>query len=117
MTEERPASRVISGVEVVTIPIAEYAELLDCRRRLAVLEVDRGFISSKGKKSRIDRDPELAAYVANRLGRAEVKTIRAECIERFGADRTPSRSALYRYWDRLRSPTPAEAAICPEKTG
>lgn len=31
----------------------------------------------------------------------EIKTVRAFCLQKFGADRTPSKSAIQRYWARL----------------
>lgn len=102
MTGGAPAARTISGVEVVTIPLAEYADLLDCRRRLAELTVARAAFE-RPPASPIERDPELATFLAERLGRATGEAILVECRSRFGPARTPSRSALDRYWRRLRA--------------
>jgi hypothetical protein len=88
-------------VELVTIPATLYAELLDCQRKLAELGVrQRAF--EKASKSPIERDTEVAVFLAERFGRTTVKNILADCRERFGADRTPSHSAADRYWHRLR---------------
>lgn len=92
---------MLGGVEVVTIPAADYADLLDCRRRLAELSASRRAFE-RPSKSPIERDAEVATFLASRFGAATVKTIRAECAAKFGADRTPPRSSIYRYWARLR---------------
>lgn len=91
----KPAKRKVAGVEVVTIPAAEYAELLNCQRQLAALKrAKQGF---KGWLSSVEKDAQVEAFIARRLARKTVPVIMAECRERFGADRTPSRSAIYRY--------------------
>src|SRR5690606_21558499 len=49
----------IDGVAVVTIPIAEYGRLLDCKRKLAESKVaQRAF--ERVSKSPIERDTEVA---------------------------------------------------------
>lgn len=97
----QPSIHTLSGVELVTIPAADYADLLDCKRQLAEFKVrQRGFESPP--RSRIERDPEVAIFIADRLGQATSENILAECRVRFGAARTPSRSATQRYWSRLR---------------
>lgn len=89
----------------VCIPVAEYAALLDDRLKLAeILARLRAF--KLASKSSIGRDPELATFFGTRLGMAAVKTIRAECVVRFGHARTPSKSAVYSYWKRLRLQMP-----------
>ena len=93
---------VVAGVELVTIPATEYAALLDCRRQLAECEArQRAFKVSSN--SPIERDAAVAAFLAGRFGQATGTVIRAECLALFGPDRTPSRSAIYRYWGRLRA--------------
>ena len=73
----------------------------ETERRLAEAVVAReGF--STPPRSRFQRDPELAVYAAGRFGRATLKTIRAECLAKFGRRRVPSISALHRYWQRIR---------------
>jgi hypothetical protein len=96
----RPAT--IAGVEVVTIPVADYAELLDCRRRLAESEVGRRAFMQP-LRSRIEGDPEVATFLAGRFGLIDVIEALRQCGARFGAARTPSRSAAFRYRDRLRA--------------
>ena len=96
----------IAGVAVVTIPVAEYAALLDCRRKLAESGArERAF--NVVSKSPIERDPEVAAFLASRFGLATVKLIREECRALFGPARTPTPSSTYRYWSRLRRPPPS----------
>lgn len=103
MTDEavqRPAVVTISGVEVVTIPLAHYAELLDCQRRLAAARITPERFRADAR-SRIDRDPEVATFLAECLGRVLLKDAYASCVERFGGDRSPSRATIARYWDKL----------------
>lgn len=102
MTErsERPLVATISGVEVVTIPLKDYARLLDCERRLTEARVSRTAHLANAR-CRIDRDPEVATFLAENLGRMLVKDSYSACVERFGAERAPSRATIARYWDRL----------------
>jgi hypothetical protein len=90
----------------VTILLADYTALLDCRRRLAEHEA-RLRVFNDVSRSPIVRDLEVAAYLASRFGLAPVNLILQECCALFGVKRTPSKSAAYRYWVRLRSPTHA----------
>jgi hypothetical protein len=90
---------------VVTIPAADYAELLDCRRRLAEVEA-RQRTFERPSRSPISRDPEVAAFLAERFGRLLIRDILAACAANFGKARTPSRSAAHRYWSRLRRARP-----------
>ncbi|MBB3809917.1 hypothetical protein [Pseudochelatococcus contaminans] len=55
------------------------------------------------KASPIDRDPELATFIASRLGLQTISQIASECRENFGSQRAPSKSAIYRYWIRQRA--------------
>jgi len=54
-----------------------------------------------GRVSKTDADPEIAAFVNDRLGRMSVQAIAAAAKARFG-DRAPSKSAIHRHWQRLR---------------
>ena len=92
-----PIAAEIAGVPVVTIPAAEYADLLQCRRRVARLS------SHTGVRSPIDLDIELAAFLAEALQRQIIRDVHAACLARFGPDRTPSKSAIHRFWQRFRA--------------
>lgn len=96
-----PPTSVIDGIEVVTIPVAVYAELLDCQRRLDVGRVGR---TRGALRSPITRDPAVASFLVESFGRLRLRQTHAACKERFGADRTPSLSAIDRFWGRLRGP-------------
>jgi hypothetical protein len=96
-----PLAATIAGVEVVTIPLSDYRDLLDCRRQLAELRV-RADPKMRTARSPLDCDPELAAFLAERFGRMPVDRALDQCRARFGQARTPSRSAAFRFWDRLR---------------
>jgi len=56
----------------------------------------------RGQKSTVESDPELQAFID---GITEYKTydeIRALCVEKFGEERVPSRSAIGRYMLKVR---------------
>lgn len=89
------------GVEVVAIPVTLYAELLDCQRRLAEANIAHWRFTAD-PRSRVERDPEVAAYLAECLGRMMLKDAYTSCRERFGPDRAPGRTTIQRYWARLR---------------
>ena len=102
MSGERtgPEVATIAGVEVVTIPLAHYTELLDCQRQLAASRVSPERFRAD-VRSRVDRDPEVATFLTECLGRMLLKDAYSACVARFGSDRAPSRATIARYWDRL----------------
>jgi hypothetical protein len=98
--EDGKASELPSAT--VTIPAGEYAELLACRERRQACE----FLPDDLRPlpaSAIERDQAVAAFLAGRFGQTAIDTLLLECRDRFGDERTPSRSATYRYRDRLRA--------------
>lgn len=96
-----PTFATIEGVEVVTIPARHYAELLACQRRDTAAQRRRAPATLKSR-SRIDNDPEVADFLATSVGQMFLYEAVAACQERFGVERTPSRSAIDRYWRHLR---------------
>ena len=50
----------------------------------------------------LNQDAEVAAFVRSKLGKVGVKKIAQLCRDRFGPDRAPSKSTIWRYWQRLR---------------
>jgi hypothetical protein len=99
----------VQGVEVVTIPLSEYADLLAAHRRLAEVEpsgrpVKRRLLAKPA--SPIDADPEISAFVAARLGKMTQKAILAACVAEFGPRRAPSKSAIGRFYQRHWLPEP-----------
>ena len=97
-----PMSAVISGVEVVTIPVTHYAELLAVQSRYAHQLLNHRQLSTP-RRGVIDRNPEVAIFLAQSFGLKSVKTILRECKRQFGRDRTPSQTAAYKYWLKLRT--------------
>ena len=85
---------------MVTIPLVHEAELLDCQRRLAVADIPAARYAAD-PRSRVERDPEVAAFLAECLGMQLRKDIHALCLKRFGADRTHGKSTIQRYWTQL----------------
>lgn len=56
-----------------------------------------------GDVPKILRDAQVKAFVDQRLGDPVTFTqLAQECLELFGKERAPSRSALHRYWIRRR---------------
>ena len=60
-----------------------------------------GWRRRPGRLSKCDLDPEVAAFVRERLGTMPVIKIAAEVLARFGPDRAPRKTAICRYWQRL----------------
>ena len=87
------------GGATVTIPAAEYDDLVACKARLIVIEMvrARGLRSSR---SPIDRDPDLALFLRERLVGGTIREVHEACLAGFGAARTPSRSAIDRFRHR-----------------
>lgn len=98
-----PISATIAGIAVVTIPLRDYAELLECRRRdqtRAPTKPPRRW--DVPPRSPLERDAEVATFFSERFGTMDVLDIVEECRNRFGVERTPSRTAAYYFWRRLR---------------
>lgn len=55
-----------------------------------------------GVPARVDRDPEVRDFLADRLGRLTLDEIIDQCRAAFGAERTPGRSTVHKLWSRLR---------------
>jgi len=53
--------------------------------------------------SPIVRDIDLACFILDGLLIHTVDDVRKACLVKFGPEKTPSRSAIYRFWMRFRS--------------
>ncbi len=51
-----------------------------------------------GNPARILFDPDLRAFIDERLATMTYRQIVAACREKFGLERAPSKSAISRYW-------------------
>lgn len=100
-TGTAPKVATVGGVTVVTIPIADYEDFLECRR-FRDAHRKRAARYAPAPCSPIDRDPEVAAFLAERFGKMSLEDIVKECQQQFGPERTPSRASAGRYWQRLR---------------
>src|SRR3954471_5958347 len=85
----------------ITISKREFRALRAAQERLRAIEGEAFFPAFRGNVSRIDRDPALAAFIKERLGRIALADIVAECRAKFGPERAPSRSAIQRFQWRL----------------
>lgn len=99
--DPEPLRATIADVDVVTIPLAHYAELLQARRLVAENDLRRR--PTMGGTGRIDRDPEVATFLIENLPGRSLKELCALALARFGPSRAPSRSSIQRFRDRLRS--------------
>ena len=97
----RPIYTSINGIEVVTIPMSDYVELLDCRRRLGEITINHDQLF-RPRRSMIERNPDVALFLAQNFGMKPVRVILQDCRRRFGRKRTPSLKSAYRYWERVR---------------
>ncbi|MBF0456249.1 MAG: hypothetical protein HQL72_15705 [Magnetococcales bacterium] len=59
------------------------------------------YYSSVGR-SKIRKDPELQDYIHDIARHMMLDEIRQACVERFGEERTPSRSSISRYLQKIR---------------
>lgn len=101
MADEDHIKSIVAGVSLVTIPLSDYADLLDCKRQLAERAISHDQVMSPAR-SRIERNPEVAVFLAQNFGLAPMKEILRRCRREFGRSSTPSQSAAYRYWAKLR---------------
>lgn len=105
-----PAYYTIAGVEVVTIPVWHYAELLECQRAMGVgrYPFDQArthpALVAVDPRSRLFGDFEVAVFLFEAFGRVKLTDAVVACRQRFGIDRSPSKATIGRYWQRLRRP-------------
>lgn len=90
-----PLHVTMFGIACVCIPETQYRSLIDIR-------------PSKGRHahrrlSRLDKDAEVRAFIEARFDHEEISAIRLAAIERFGADRVPSKSSFHRFVVQLRA--------------
>lgn len=97
--DPEPVRRTIEGVELVTIPLDHYAELLACRRLVAENNLRQG--APPGAAGRIDRDPEVATFLVETFAGRSLHDVYALCVERFGTERSPSRLSIQRFRERV----------------
>lgn len=99
--DRAPPSAEPLAVPVVTIPSVEYAALLEAKRRIDIIDArERRY--PVPPRSPIQADAEIAVFFKERFGTDRMENIVSECARQFGKARTPSRTAAYAYWKRLR---------------
>ena len=90
-----------NGRRLVLVSHEEYGELVAARSkllRLALAERMRQPAKPRLGLSTIERDPEVADYLREQFrGGVTVAEVRAACLERFGAERTPSHPRIQRF--------------------
>lgn len=96
----------IKGVDFIQVPLAHY---LDLKRQsegghapsIEVAPVSPAQLAARAG-SPIYLDHEVADFLYVEAGRLTIEQARTACRERFGVERTPSKSAIHRYWQRVR---------------
>ena len=82
---------------VIPLPLSKYRELMDYKRQALERAKPQTY-----PKSPIERDAEVAVFVCERFGRMTLLAILDECQKAYGWRRTPSLSAVSRYFKRVR---------------
>lgn len=96
----------VSGVDFISIPLSHYLNLMErtvegCRTSSVTGPVSMAQLAAHAG-SPIYLDHEVADFLYAEVGRLTIDQARTACRERFGDSRTPSRSAINRYWLRVR---------------
>ena len=89
-----PMRVTVLGVDVVAMPATG--------PRRAALPPGSRVPKRRGRLMGMDKDAEVQEFFLARLGQEDVEYIRQAAVERFGAGRVPSRSAVNRFVMRLR---------------
>lgn len=97
-----PASAESQAIPVVTIPFKDYSALLEAKARIDVIDARERHYPVP-PRSPIEFDAEIAAFFKERFGNDRMEDILRQCASRFGEARTPSRTAAYAFWKRLRN--------------
>ncbi len=99
-----PAFARLDGRIVVVVELNEYRDLLAAASRAT-----RTLLAPPAPRrepvglSTIERDPEVAAFLRERFPRREtLAALHAACVERFGAERSPSLSRITTFRTRWR---------------
>lgn len=98
--DPEPQRTTIAGIDLVTIPLAHYAELLEARRLVAENDFRRR--APLAGSGRIERDPEVATFLIENFPGRSLKEVCALTLARFGPYRAPPRSTIQRFRARLR---------------
>jgi hypothetical protein len=88
---------------LVQIPRAEYEAFLAERDQLKLIRFALGITQNpgSGRTSKIDGDSELADFILRRFQTHKLADIAQLCLDKFGPERAPSKSAIHRYQSRL----------------
>lgn len=84
---------------LVTITKQEYDELVAFK---AASRVPLN-VADVPSRSPFQNDPEVISFLAGKFGHVPMIELLEQCSSKFGWRRTPSASAAYRYWQKLRS--------------
>ncbi|OJF91049.1 hypothetical protein AX761_06200 [Rhizobium sp. 58] len=96
-----PALKTIAGIEFAIIPLSQYVELLKAQDKLEKAGLGRLKLERRARGF-IERHPAIASFFADRVNSQSLSQAHEECEIAFGANMTPSISAIGRYWQSLR---------------
>lgn len=109
MTVEFPIRGTLNGVAIVIIPEADYvggalneADPNDVQVDPSIARLVDKLRPFGGPRSPIDLDRPVALFLAQAGLHMRIAEAHKACLDKFGSDRTPSPSAISRYWKRLR---------------
>lgn len=91
------------SIDVVIIPIAEYRDLMALRARATLAASIQTGKAPPAGLSTIEKDREVADLLRSLFrGRMTLQSLHAACIDRFGANRTPSIGRISTFRTRWR---------------
>ena len=99
-----PAFATLDGQPIAILPLDAYRQLVAAAvQSIAPAKADKPAVEPQLGLSTIERDPEVAEFIRSRFrGGVTVDQIRDACRNKFGEDRTPSRSRVQRFREALR---------------
>lgn len=103
-----PIRTEVAGIAAVIIPLDRYKDLLRTVPGKTFEEPLKALRALRPRHlkplpSRVERDPEVAAFLRERFALADtIKEAHAACAEKFGAERTPSYERIRGFRTKVR---------------
>ncbi len=84
----------------VTISLAEYTQLKGWAAELAALKfapAGKAVARKNFHESKVSKDPEVEAFVRDRLATFTITEVAEACLLKFGKGKAPSKSSIHRF--------------------
>jgi len=65
---------------------------------------ERRMLGLRGARSKIERDEDVQRFVEAHIWNMTFLDLRAACIARFGPERAPSLTGLWKHWRKMTDP-------------